>query len=333
VTGRVAFCIPIYEDWPSAVVLLERLDVVAREEGWDADVLLVDDGSNSGPGEAMRQRFSSLGRVDVLHLRRNLGHQRAIAIGLTWLHEQARYERIVVMDGDGEDAPEDVPRLLERLDALPTDRVVFAARTRRSEGLTFRLMYRAYRALHRVLTGRKVEVGNFSALPAALLARLVAVSELWNHYAAAVYHARLPTELVPIARGTRIDGSSRMSFVSLATHGLSAMSVFGETIGVRMLVASSVLIAASLAGLVALLALGLDPGTPLPSWSVLGAGLLVVLISNALLLSAGFVFIVLRGRDGARFLPLRDYQYFVREVSNLSGAQEESAERSEPARG
>ena len=43
----------------------------------------------------------------MLHLRRNLGHQRAIAIGLSHLHEQDRYARIVIMDGDGEDAESD----------------------------------------------------------------------------------------------------------------------------------------------------------------------------------------------------------------------------------
>ena len=51
-----------------------------------------------------------------------------------------------------------------------------------------------------VLTGRKVEVGNFSVLPWTLLERLVGVSEIWNHYAAAVYKARFPLVQVPVPR-------------------------------------------------------------------------------------------------------------------------------------
>ena len=73
----------------------------------------------------------------MLRLRRNLGHQRAIAIGLTYIQAQmtTAYEAVVVMDGDGEDAPEDVPRLLARLEAEGGRSIVFAERTRRSESL------------------------------------------------------------------------------------------------------------------------------------------------------------------------------------------------------
>ena len=63
-------------------------------------------------------------------------------------------------------------------------------------------------------------------------------SELWNHYAAAVLKTRLPYTSVPTIRGRRLQGDSRMGFVSLAVHGLSALSVFSDTLGVRLLVAS-----------------------------------------------------------------------------------------------
>ena len=46
----------------------------------------------------------------VLRLRRNVGHQRAIALGLTYLQVEAGCEAVIVMDADGEDRPADVPR-------------------------------------------------------------------------------------------------------------------------------------------------------------------------------------------------------------------------------
>ena len=120
------------------------------------------------------------------------------------------------------------------------NRAVFAERARRTESLSFRLFYRLYKAAHLILTGEPVRVGNFSVLPATLLGRIVCVSDLWNHYAAAAFKARLPITTLPLARGHRLDGKSKMNFVSLAMHGLGAMSVYGDRIGVRLLVAASV---------------------------------------------------------------------------------------------
>ena len=89
--------------------------------------------------------------------------------------------------------------------------------------------------------GFGVHVGNFSAVPFAALESLVAVAELWNHYAAAVFKARLPYVTVSTTRAAGLAGASRMSFVPLVLHGLSALSVFADTVGLRCLVAAAVL--------------------------------------------------------------------------------------------
>ncbi len=124
----------------------------------------------------------------VLRLRRNLGHQRAIAIGLAYLEaESPACQLVVVMDSDGEDDPQDVPRLIARAVQTEQQAIIFAERTKRSESLPFQICYHLYRLVHRVLTGRSVRVGNFSVIPRQRLESLVATSELWNHYAAAAF--------------------------------------------------------------------------------------------------------------------------------------------------
>ena len=221
--------IPIYNDWAAAGLLLRRLDEVLADAGLTADVLLVDDGAtvplpDCWPGHDWR----ALGRIDVLSLRRNVGHQRAIAIALAFVDRKRSPHVVVVMDGDGEDAPEDVPRLLACLHQNDHSTIVFAERTRRSESAIFRVFYALYRWAHRLLTGIPVRVGNFSVVPFRLLRRLVVVSELWNHYAAAVFKARLPRACVPTERAPRLAGKSRINFVDLVMHGLSALSVHSE---------------------------------------------------------------------------------------------------------
>ena len=96
------------------------------------------------------------------------------------------------MDSDGEDSPQDVPRLLERFEAEACGKVIFAERTKRSESMTFMFFYSVYRWVHLMLTGVPVRVGNFSVIPRSRLESLVTVSELWNHYAAAVFKSRQP---------------------------------------------------------------------------------------------------------------------------------------------
>jgi hypothetical protein len=198
----------------------------------------VDDCSTTQPVAATwNQSFAAITSIDVVSLRSNIGHQQALAAALSYIAQNTLPRSVVVMDADGEDLPSDVPRLLEAFDSAGEERVVFARRTRRSEGLVFTIFYHLYRIAHRILTGIPVEVGNFSVFPGTRLRGLVSDPALWRHYAATVVHGGIPSTLGPTSRGQRIEGRSRMSFASLVTHGLKAMTVFSDRIAARMLIA------------------------------------------------------------------------------------------------
>jgi hypothetical protein len=318
--------IPVYDDWEAVGLLLERLDCALRTVPGRTHVVLIDDGSAIPADSLPLVTYTAIDRVSILTLRRNLGHQRALAVGLSYVEARLPCRALVVMDGDGEDAPADVPRLLGRLKKEGGRAVVFAERGKRSESLAFRVCYRLYCVLHWLLTGLRVRVGNFSALPPELLARLVVVSDLWNHYPASVYKARLPIALVPTRRATRLAGQSRMNFVGLVTHGLSAISVFGDRVGVRLLVATGggiALVVFGLAALLGLRAFGVIPaGVIVPGWAATAAGVLVLLLMHMLMLACLFTFTVLGGRGGSSFLPARDYHYFVAELREVYAADE-----------
>lgn len=330
---RIVILIPVFNDWVAVTKLLAMLDTEMGAHGFtNAGVLLIDDGSvQPVPEETFAFRPRALTEVKVLALRRNLGHQRAIAIGLTHIAEHVPCRAVVVMDGDGEDAPGDVPKLLARFEERNGACVVFAERARRTEKLSFRIFYKLYKGAHRLLTGEGVRVGNFSALPYKLLQRLVVVSDLWNHYAAAVFKARLPMDMVPLARGHRLAGESRMNFVSLVIHGLSAMSVYGDRIGVRLLTATGAAAAVMLAAFIALLGVKFLGGIAVSKWAAYAmAGILIVLF-QMLAIALVFVFIVLAGRDSSSFLPLRDYQYYIGEIFPIWPGYGESGEAPAPA--
>ena len=195
--------LPVFNDWAALRKLLGGLDRRpgrrgrSRPTSWSSTTARP---SRSTPRRLDRD-FRAIRRVEVLHLRRNLGHQRAIAIGLAFVEaERPRCRAVVLMDCDGEDAPEDVPRLVARYEQEGRRKIVFAERTKRSESRLFRAFYVLYRMAHRVLTGQWVRVGNFSVIPRERLSCLVATSELWNHYAAAAFASRQPYATIPTRR-------------------------------------------------------------------------------------------------------------------------------------
>ena len=309
---RLIVLIPVFNDWHAVALLLAALDHALSERELRVEVLLVNDGSTQMPeGGLLAQDFQRLHSVDILHLHRNLGHQRAIAVGLVHIHEHMPCRAVVVMDGDGEDRPRDALRLVEEFDRYGGSLIIFAERAKRLERIEFRLCYRCYCLFHWLLTGVRVRVGNFSILPWKAVARLVVGPELWNHYAAAIIRARLPHRTVPLDRGRRLTGESRMNFVALLVHGLSAISVFSDIVSTRLLVTASVFITMLGVFLAAVLGVRWTTRIAVPSWVTYLAVILFVILTQAVLASFFLVFTIISGRANMTFLPRRDAPQFV----------------------
>jgi len=317
--NRVLILSSVFNDWDSLALLLKKLDASLTGKFSDLtfEVMAIDDGSTKfDPGFLSQVSLLRIAKVEVLHLRSNLGHQRALAIGLAYLQDK-NHRAIVVMDADGEDDPDDVPRLVEAMLSNHEEKIVFAERTLRSERLLFRVFYRLYQLLHYGLTGRSIRVGNFSIIPAKRLAPLGVLSDMWNHYAATVFKSRLPFTSIRAKRAKRLLGDSTMSFFSLVIHGLSALSVHGELIGTRLLAAT--VASGGLAFLLGLAWIGSlwlgERFIPVHyyRWGLIGA----LLIAQCLGLSLFFAFIMLKSRASSGFLPIRDFGWFVGSVETV----------------
>jgi polyisoprenyl-phosphate glycosyltransferase len=307
--------LPVFEDWQAVTLLLPRV-LASVQEVPNPAVLIVDDGSrHPPPGDLARESGGGFAWVRVLRLKRNVGHQRAIAVGLSYIDEHVPCEAVVVMDADGEDRPEDVPRLLARARDLQGERIVFAERGRRIESVFFRVCYHLYRALHRLLTGADVRVGNFSVIPRGRLASVVVTSELWIHYAASTFRARQPVAFVQAARGQRLAGPSRMSFVGLVVHGLSAISVYSDVVFTRLVVTAGIVAAVAIVSLCVGLGVYLWDGAAVPGWLAYSAALLLVIVFQAMTFVAALTFLILGSRQQATFIPRRDYATFVQSLA------------------
>lgn len=262
---------PVYEDVEAFARLCRELRAAL---GAGTHVVAVDDGSVRRPVDPQVIRAAGLSGT-VLRLRRNVGHQRAIAIGLGHVAETLPNHRVVVMDSDGEDVPATIPELLIALDAGDVD-VCVAVRTARVETLRFKLFYLVYKLLFRLMTGRWIAFGNFMALTPAAVRRLAAMRETWTHVAATVLVSKLRVATRPLSRGPRYAGQSKMNFAGLVLHGFRAVMVFTEDVLVRTGIVSAAIALSSMVASVVSVVLK-SSGHATPGWFSVALGILLIL--------------------------------------------------------
>jgi glycosyltransferase involved in cell wall biosynthesis len=223
---RFTIVMPVYNDWTPATCIVEELLEQGSAHGADVHIVLVDDASESATPDFHRGYGGN--KVSVVRNDRNRGHQVSIATGLRFVQEQQTNGYIGIMDADGEDRVEDVFMLLKHCRGSSAYDVIFGARRSRVAPLSFHVMYRAYRLLHRCLLGVDMGVGHFCVMNEAALDRLLKYRTLELHIAETIIASDLSCRLVPVYRNARSHGSSHMSHQRLIRHGLTGIAVHGN---------------------------------------------------------------------------------------------------------
>ena len=311
---RINVVIPLFNDWPAAALLLERIRLVVDEPLRNRLAFLIVDDCSTANYETIPAGVGQ--SVSILRLFRNVGHQKAIALGLSHLADQPHQYPTIVMDSDGEDRPEDIVQLLQRGAEKP-GHVVFAHRAKRHESALFQVFYAVYKSVFRLLTGKVITFGNFSLIPAGLLRKLAHVSEIWNNYPGGVIRSRLPYTAVPLERGRRLAGESKMNFVSLVLHGLGAISVLMETTAVRLALFCVMMLVASMLGIGIVIYLKLFTNTSTPGWTTYLVSTFLIVMLQAFLISLLLVFMVLSYRTQPQFIPAKQFHDFVERLERV----------------
>jgi polyisoprenyl-phosphate glycosyltransferase len=313
---HIAIVCPVYEDWESFLSLMRRLATLYVGAGIAFHVTVVDDGSLTPHPDLtdLVPPESCIAEMELLRLALNLGHQRAIAVGLSHLAPRTDLDAAIVMDSDGEDRPEDIGLLIAEAHRNP-GYAVLAGRAERSEGPVFKLFYALYKALFYLMTGRAISFGNYSLLPMSAVRRLAHMPELWNNLAAAIMRSRLPYVAVPTQRGWRLAGRSKMNLIGLIVHGLSAMSVYTDMIFVRILLAASIIGSLAVLGMAAVAAIRFGTSLAIPGWATTVVGDLVILLLQTLVIVIAATLTVLGGRSQRPIIPMVDARTYVAECN------------------
>ena len=158
---RISLAIPIYDEEEVLPELLERTGAVLDgTPGGPHEIVFVDDGSRDRTLEMLRRAAAEDGRLTVVALSRNFGHQTAISAAL----DHVTGDAVLVMDGDLQDRPEELPRFLE-LYRQGYD-VVYARRVKRKEPLWLRACYYLFYRLIAAISDLRLPLdsGDFALL-------------------------------------------------------------------------------------------------------------------------------------------------------------------------
>jgi undecaprenyl-phosphate 4-deoxy-4-formamido-L-arabinose transferase len=243
---ELSVVVPFYNEAENVASLHTRLVPVLEQTGKSFEIVYVDDGSRDGTTDILRRLQSGDSRVRVIIFNRNYGQHAAVAGGL----DRARGDVVVTLDGDLQNPPEEIPKLLQKIDEgydvvggwrqqrhdsalrLLSSRAVnrIASRIVGVEMKDYGCMMRAYR--RSVVDHLRGGAENSSFMPA-----------LANTFAGSVAE-------VPISHAPRRAGASKYSLLRLLRINFDLITGFSllpvQIVGIAGAVATAVGAAAAL---------------------------------------------------------------------------------------
>ena len=221
---KITILIPIYNDWESLAKLLINIDEnIKNIKGAQFDCIIVNDCSTIiNPKINIPPQINS---IKIIHMSKNKGHARCNALGINYLSNNSDFDYVILMDGDGEDRPEEIKLLVDKI-LLEPNKSVVAKRIKRSEGPLFQMLYRFHKYLTLLTTGKLINFGNYSCLTKHDLKNLSTKASLWSSYSGSFkYNVKNYNEVNSI-RGIRYFGPTQMSLFKLIVHSFSIIAVF-----------------------------------------------------------------------------------------------------------
>ena len=221
---KFTILIPVYNDWKSLKKLLNNInDNIKNIQNVKFNCIIINDCSTiKNPGIKIPYNIES---IKIINMNKNRGHARCNAFGIRYLAENSDLDYVILMDGDGEDRPEEIKSLVEKALTEPNTSVV-AKRVKRSESFFFQILYRLHKYLTLAMTGKLVNFGNYSCLTKTDLEVLSTKASLWSSFSGSFKKYIKKYNEIDSFRGKRYFGPSQMSIFKLIIHSLSIIAVF-----------------------------------------------------------------------------------------------------------
>ena len=231
---KIIILIPVFNDWESLEKLIVEINENVKElKKINIECVVINDSSSIKQPKLFKPKF--IKSIQILNMKENKGHARCNAFGIRYVIKNKDFDYLILMDGDGEDRPIELKKLINKILEDPNKSVV-AKRIKRSEGLFFRFLYSMHKLITLVFTGKKINFGNYSCLIKEDVRKLSTQASLWSSYSGSVKKNLEYFNEIDSERGTRYFGPSKMSFLKLLIHSFSIIAVFKFQVFFRSLI-------------------------------------------------------------------------------------------------
>ena len=231
---KIKILIPIYNDWQSVFKLIENIDSQIIDLDAEVSILIINDASTESKPE-INFNLNNLKSVQVVNMKKNKGHARCNAAGLKYINDKEDFDYVIPMDGDGEDRPEELKLLIDKIGEY-SDKVVTADRIKRSERFFFKFCYLVHKYLTFIFTGKSIKFGNYACLPKSAVFQMINEPATWSSFSGSLSKTIKERKSISSIRGSRYFGPSKMSFFNLIKHSLSIIAVFKIAVLVRSII-------------------------------------------------------------------------------------------------
>ena len=231
---KIKILIPVYNDWESLIELLNEINkVISDIKNTEFDCMIVNDASTIKLPEIKVPK--NVKKIEIFNMKENRGHARCNAFAIRYLSKKDDFDHLIVMDGDGEDRPEEIKYLVNQ--ALEDQEVsVVAKRVKRSEGFLFQLLYEVHKLTTLVFIGKQINFGNYSCLTKKDVITLSQQESLWSSFSGTLKKSISRLNTINSIRGSRYFGPSKMSLFNLGIHSFSIIAVFKSQVFLRGLI-------------------------------------------------------------------------------------------------
>jgi glycosyltransferase involved in cell wall biosynthesis len=201
----ISVVIPVCDEERSVALLYEQLEAALdpQSEAWEA--IFVDDGSEDGSFAALTRLHAREPNVKIVRLRRNFGKSAALAAGFA----QAQGETVVTIDGDLQDDPMEIPKLLAKLEEGFD--LVSGWKTRRRDPWRRRAVSRIFNAVTGRVSGLRLHDMNcgLKAYRAEVVRGLPLYGELHRFIPVLAHYRGFRVAELPVNHRPREHGHSR----------------------------------------------------------------------------------------------------------------------------
>ena len=226
--------IPVYNDSRSLNKLISNLNIAFKKNKKIQHEILVIDDNSSEKIKINIKNFKTIKKLRILSLKDNLGSQKAIAVGLKYLKSKKKNFLITVMDGDGEDDPNQVLKMIDNANQNPKH-IITSNRKRREESLIIVSLYKLHLIITFLFTWQWISFGNFSTFHKDNLKNLLSNNYSWYAHSSSVLKNCNIIRLYS-KRKKRYFDKSKLGLISLIEHSLRVNVVFYKNIFLMSLV-------------------------------------------------------------------------------------------------